>query len=124
MATPRTAPASSIAPVTGQMISTALARRPRTTLKTFAIPAYRLPHNGPALVGRLVQVCELGAPDYRVIARMTASLAPAALSLIIVSGVRSNFDGEFLIVVMIISSAIFAAIICMIWSIVNCWPCF
>ena len=48
---------------------------------------------------------------YRVMALITASLTPAVFSLIKASGVRSNFEVEFRMVVMIISSASFAVTI-------------
>ena len=50
---------------------------------------------------------------YRVMARITSSLTPAVFSLIRTSGVRSNFELEFRMVVIIMSSASFAATIWM-----------
>ena len=50
---------------------------------------------------------------YRVMARITASLTPAAFSLIKVSGVSSNFEGDFCMVAMIMSSGSFATTIWM-----------
>ena len=69
------------------------------------------------LRGSVLRFCagKTGAPlslsFYRVMARITASLTPAPFSLIKVSGVRSNFELEFCMVVMIMSSASFAVTI-------------